>query len=166
MNHESDRPSELEGRFPHGSRIVRRIRAATNGADSYWSEHGEHEDVFRTLYLTPRELAVPEHLLSGGLDLDYDIHTDIATLFRSVFDAVRVELRPSLRPGEHLWLAVDASVEYSTLVVFFTDDHVLTSYRARPMAFVWPSEEEMARQMDEWHRQLRGRLQRSRTRGR
>src|SRR5207249_2651620 len=106
--------------FPRGAAIVERVRSEVNGPYSYWSEAGENEDTFRTLYLTPRDTAIPDHLLSGGLDLDYDIHTDIATLFRTVLDALRVELQASMLNRERLWLAVDPSVTDSSLIVLFT----------------------------------------------
>lgn len=145
---EARHSNESENLVAIGRRIIERVRREANNEYSYF-DGDEGEDVFRTLYLVPRDMAVPEHLLSD--DTLLDIHMDIRQLFFQVFDGVRAELLDHFGRDRGIWIAVDPSVDDHTTAILCTDETVLCIVATKPWNFWWRSEEAMAGDLGRWY---------------
>jgi hypothetical protein len=142
----------LEERFPIGRSIVNRIRTEVNDEGGPFAA-ADVDDLFALLYLTERDGCVPDEILSGE-----DLTNDIRNLYYCVFDGVRSELKERLPTREFLWVIVDASYEDATEYVLMTDEKVLVAGHAKAWNFYWSSEDEMARDLEEWYRGAASRL--------
>ncbi len=127
---------------------MERIRREANDEYAYF-DGDEDEDVFHTLYLTPRHTAVPDHLLSE--DLLLDIHMDIRELYFQVFDGVRAELLATFGQERPIWIAVDPSVDDHSTAILCTDESVLFIEWRKAWNFWWRSEEAMAGDLGRWY---------------
>lgn len=100
-----------------GWRILRRIRQAVNLVRPYFLGD-ENEDLFRTLYLTPRQGYIPEHLRG------HDVMEDIINLYYHVFDELRNQLYEEMRPREGVWVYVQPDCVDPTAALVVTDTRV------------------------------------------
>lgn len=140
-----------EERFPVGRSIIDGIRTELNVEGSPFT--AEVDDVFALLYLTERDGCVPDQLLSGE-----DLTADIRNLYYCVLDSVRVELKDRLNVADPLWIIVDASYEDATEYVLMTDEKVLLAGHEKAWHFFWDSEDEMAKDLDDWYHRAAARL--------
>jgi hypothetical protein len=138
-----------------GRRIVGRIRDDANGGDGYFYS-GDDEDLLRSLYLTSRDTAIPEHLLSD--DYLHDIHGDIRALYGQVFNGIRAELIENYGPST-IWVVVDPGIEDCTLSVLCTDQSLLLMHSSRAWQFFWRTEDEAAEELGRWYEGAAARLQ-------
>lgn len=69
-----------------GRRIVGQIRDDANAGYGDFYFGNDSDDLVRSLCLTPRDPASPDHLFSH--DCLHDIHGDIRVLYRRVFNAI------------------------------------------------------------------------------
>ena len=143
-------PNHLQEPEPNrrGRVILDRIRRETNDEFGYFALGWDGEDVFQSLYLTPRETAIPEHLVSD--DCEWDIHMDVRALHGQVFKGIRDELVDEFgrRP---VWVVVDPSVEDRTISVICTDASLLLINGSKAWQFNWPNEGAMAEELERWY---------------
>lgn len=132
-----ERLHEDEERRQIGRSIVGRIRREANDEYAYFSGR-EGEAVFATLYLTQRDVCLPEHLIGD------DVLTDIHAMFAQVFSAVGDELLERIGRRERILLAVEPSYEDSTFSVLCTEERVLMLHWSKAWHFYWPGEDAMA----------------------
>lgn len=144
-------PTPVE-RFPIGRSIMDRIRKDLNDEGGPFAA-GDVEDLFKLVYLTERDGCVPDELLSGE-----DLTADIRNLYYCVLDGVRSELKERLPTSEFLWVIVDASYEDATEYVLMTDEKVLLAGHAKAWHFYWDSDDEMAKDLEEWYAGAASRL--------
>lgn len=142
-----------EKRFPIGRSIMDRIRVEVNDEEGGPFAASDIEDVFARLYLTERDGCIPNELLSGE-----DLTADIRNLYYAVLDGVRSELQDRLKPSDFLWVIVDASYEDATEYVLMTDEKVLLVGHAKAWHFYWDSDDEMAKDLEEWYQGAASRL--------
>lgn len=125
-----------------------RIRAEANEEYGYFQGE-EGEDVFRSLYLTPRDTSIPEHLLND--DLLLGIHSDIRELFFQVYDGIRAELLDRFGRDHGIWLVVDPSVDDHSTTVLCAEGTVLLLNSVKAWNFWWEDEEAMAGDLGDWY---------------
>lgn len=145
---EGARGEAEEQRLATGRKIMERIRSEANEEYGYF-DGKEGEDVFRSLYLTPRHTSIPEHLVSDNFELG--IQGDIRELFFQVYDGVRAELLGRFGRGHGIWLVVDASIDDHTTAVLCAEGTVLLLNSVKAWNFWWPDEEAMAGDLGEWY---------------
>lgn len=148
-------PSE-EPHIASGRRVIARVRDDANADDAYFSPGEDDEDVFCSLYLTPRETAIPEHLVSD--DILHDVHRDVRVLYAQVFNGICAELEERLGPSP-IWVIVDPDVEDRTTVVLCTDVSLLHLHSSKAWGFYWNTEGEMADELGRWYEGAAARLQ-------
>lgn len=130
-----------------GRRIVGRIRDDSNAADGYFFSSDNDEDPARSLYLTPRDTAIPGHLLSDD-SLD-DIHRDIRALYGQVFDGIGDELIENY--ANPIWIVVDPDVEDHTTSVLCTDRSLLLMRSSKAWQFIRTTEGAAAEEWGRWY---------------
>lgn len=137
-----------EHRLAAGRRIMERIRAEANEEYGYF-QGDEGEDVFCSLYLTPRDTSIPEHLLKD--DLLLGIHSDIRQLFFQVYDGIRAELLQRFGRERGTWLVVDPSVDDHSTTVICADGTVLLLDSTKAWNFWWEDGAAMASDLGKWY---------------
>lgn len=113
----------------------------------------DEADVFSTLYITERDGCVPESLLED------ELLNSIHAMYYAVLDGLRDELRERTRTRDSLWILVDPSYEDTTAFALITDELVLCTGWRKAWHFYWPSEDEMAEELQGWYEAAAGRLQ-------
>lgn len=141
-------PREQE-RLDIGRHILDRIRADANGEFGYFGSGEPDEDVFRALYLTERETAVPEQFVSD--DLLHELSMDVRAMYGQVFNGLREELWERMGRQESFWVVIDPAVDDHTLTVFCTDRSVLLFNGTKPWNFRWDSEDAMVADLGSWY---------------
>ncbi len=141
--HEREEPREV---WPIGRRILERIRAEVNGEGAYFQGE-EGEDVFRSLYLTDRDVCIPDHLIGE------DVLTDIRSLYYWTLDGVHEELQERLNPNAFLQVFVDPSYDDARYALLVADDRLLLQVGKKAWNFYWESEEAMAEELEIWYQQ-------------
>lgn len=138
-----------------GNRILQRIRQEANDECAYFSAGWEGEDLFRSLYLTPRSTCVPEHL--QGDDLTFDVHMDVRALYFQVFNEIAEELVGQFghRP---IAVVVDPDVQDRTNVVVCTYETLLLFESSKAWQFYWDDEPAMAQDLELWYAAAASRL--------
>lgn len=144
VNKASDRegkadPEELE----IGRSILDRIRREVN--EEYRPLAEEDQDIFKTLYLTERELCVPDFLLGE------DVMEDIISIYYFVFDGIREELEERLGTKEWISIYVQPSYQDVSFAVMATEEKVLLVVGRKPWGFWWESEAAMAEELESWY---------------
>lgn len=154
----NERPTPTDGepvaeRFPIGRSIMNRIRVELNDEGGPFAVGDDVDDLFALLYLTERDGCIPTEVLSSD-----DLTTDIRSLYYCVLDGVRSELKERVPTTDFLWVVVDASYEDSTEYVLMTNEKVLLMGHTKAWHFYWDSEDEMAKDLEEWYRGAAARL--------
>ena len=149
--------ANIERQPTAGRRILERIYQDTNDETGYFSAAWEGEDICRSLYLTPRSICVPEHLLSD--DIDFGLRSDIRALYFQVFNGIAEELVEAFghRP---LVVVVDPDFEDRTDVVLCTYDALLLFESSNAWHFFWEDEPAMVDDLERWYAVAASRLQR------
>ena len=138
-----------------GRAILANVAQATNADDAYFAPVRDDEDVFRSLYLTPRAGVVPEHLLSD--DVAHELRADIRALYGQVFNGVRDALVDS-SDGRPIWVVVDPHPDDDTFAIVCTDKSVLLRHASSASRFWWEDDEAMATELGRWYSDAAGRL--------
>ena len=137
-------PSEIQERWPIGRAVVKRIRADVNDPMSPLVDRGV-EDPFTQLYLRERDGCVPDELV------DEDLISGIRSMYCAVLDGVCAELRERAAPQIPMNIVIDASYDDKTTFVVHIFDKVLLSGGMKAWNFFWDSEDEMAKDMEDWY---------------
>jgi hypothetical protein len=141
---DANSPPEPE-RWPVGRSILERIRNEVNHEMSpLWQE--EVPDAFTAIYLTSRDSCIPDAFV------DEDLIDGIHSMYYVVFDAMCVELRRRLDSHIAMNIVIDPSYEDTTNFVVHTFDRLLLSGGIKAWNFHWASEDEMARDLEDWYR--------------
>ena len=90
---------------------------------------------------TPRDSAIPEHLLSD--DFLHDIDGDVRALHGQVFNGIRDELIENYGSNP-IWVVVEPDVEDRTTSVLCTDRSLLLMHSSKACQFFWTTEEAAA----------------------
>lgn len=147
--------SAAEQRLAVGRNIVERIGGETNEEFGFFHDE-EDEDVFRSLYLTPRNTSIPEHLTND--DLPSELLLDVRQLFFLVFTGVRAELLERFGRDPGIWLVIDPSIDDPTTTVLCAEGTVLVLYSAKAWSFWWEDEVAMAAELGEIYEGAASRL--------
>ena len=137
-------PSEAQERWPIGRAVVERVRADVNAAMSPFVERGI-DDPFTHIYLSERDSCVPDELV------DEDLVSGIHSMYYAVLDGVCAELRERRAEQLPMNIVIDASYDDTTTFVVHTYDKVLLSGGMKAWNFYWDSEDEMAKDMEDWY---------------
>jgi len=149
---ECTRSSEEHKECPIGRSILRRLKKTVNEEWDSWLVE-EDGDTFETLYLTERQVCIPEHLLSG------EIMEDIMSLFYYPLSAIREELKDRTGTKEFIWVFAEPSYTDTSFALMVTGEKVLLAVSDKAWNFFfWDSEEEMVKELEGWYQTAEARL--------
>ncbi|MBC7264780.1 MAG: hypothetical protein H5T64_10575 [Chloroflexi bacterium] len=145
--------SSPEGKeYPFGRSILNRLKKMVNEDWGPWPVD-EQEDLVKALYLTEREVCIPEHLVGE------DLMDDIVNLFYYPLAAVREELEQRTGTEQFIHIFVQPSYLDTSFGVMVAGEKVLLTVSCKAWNFFWVNEEEMVRALESWYRSAETRLQ-------
>jgi len=125
--------------------MLARVRQQINEA------HGDRT-AFRKMYLQEPDGCVPQEFIGD------DLMSAIKDKFYWPFDAVRDQLEREFGTERCMWIHIDPTYEDTTYTLLtLENEHLLYTYCAKAWKFWWPDEDEMKKELLEWHQTARER---------